>query len=190
MRGDQLTAAGYREVKTLQKLQVFENPQANDRAYMVHQWMVEPDEDKLDGRILSQGFDANRQVGLFANPGIVPSDEAQSVGGDSVMIDRYDNDRITIRTASGADGILVLADNWYPSWKAFVDGAEMEVLRANGSFRGVVLRAGRHEVEFRYISEQYRTGKLLTIAGLLFVAGVVGWHIRPRRKTTGHETGK
>lgn len=190
VRGDQLAAAGYREVKALQKLQVFENPQANNRAYMVHQWVVEPDEDKLDGRILSQEFDANRQVGLFADPGIRPSDPTQSVGGDSVMIGRYDNDRITLRTASGADGILVLADNWYPSWKAFVDGAETEVLRANSSFRGVVLRAGRHEVDFRYISAPYRTGKLLTIAGLLFVAGVVGWHIRPRRKTTGHETGK
>ena len=81
-----------------------------------------------------------------------------------------------------ADGILVLADNWYPAWKAFLDGQEVEVLRANGAFRGVVVPAGEHNVEFKYISSEQKTGRYLTLAGLLAVAvGVIGSFV-PKRK--------
>jgi hypothetical protein len=47
-------------------------------------------------------------------------------------------------------GLLVLADQWYPGWKAYLDGKPVPVVPANYAIRGVPLPAGRGEVVFRY----------------------------------------
>lgn len=190
IRGEQLTVAGFSEVKRWQNLQVHENLSANERAYLVHDWIVEPDEEKLQIIILSQGFDPKKQVGLFADPGIIPTADTVGKATDSVIIEEYENGYISIRTRSNTDGILVLADNWYPAWKGFVDGTEVEVFRANAAFRGVVVPAGEHNVEFRFISKTSRIGRLISLASLLFVAVVAGLNIIPRRRAKLSTKGK
>jgi hypothetical protein len=182
-KGEQLASAGFREVKRVQNFQIFENPSVLDRAYIVHQWVVEPDEDKRDALLLSSQFDPRLQVALATTPGISASTDSAVYFSDTVTIDTYENDRIALRTTSSAEGILVLSDNWYPAWKGYLDGNPVEVLRANSAFRGIVLPPGRHTVEFRYQSETYKTGRMLTLAGLLYVLAVTGWHLAPRRKT-------
>jgi uncharacterized membrane protein YfhO len=64
----------------------------------------------------------------------------------------------------------VLADSSYPGWKAYVDGREQEVLRANLFFRAVVLPAGDHVVEFRYQPRSFALGMILS---LMVLVGVV-----------------
>ncbi len=182
--GDKLSAAGFPEVARWQNLQVFENRAANDRAIMIHDWMIDSDEDKIDQMILMPSFDPKKQVGLFQDPGIVAVTDSGLIAGDEVTIEKYENDYVSIMTNSQADGILVLADNWFPDWKGFLDGEEVEVMRANGAFRGVVVPAGEHEVEFKYISSSQKTGRMLTLAGLLAVGlGIAGSVISRRRES-------
>jgi len=181
VRGERLSSAGFPQVTRWQNFQVFENPAANDRAYLVHDWIVDSNPDNIDQMILMRSFDPHRQVGLLHRPEIEPVTDSAIIAEDKVVIDQYKNDYISIRTSSAADGILVLADNWYPDWKGFLDGEEVEVMRANGSFRGVVVPAGEHVVEFKYISSTHQTGRLLTLAGLLAVAAGVVVSVIPRR---------
>jgi len=181
-RGDQLAAAGFPEVKKWQNLQVFENPNALPRAYIVHEWIVEKDEGNLDRMILKDPFNPKRQVALFEDPGIKPTTDSTLAPYESADIEAYENNRILIKTTSRAEGILVLADNWYPAWKAFLDGREVKVYRANGAFRGIVLPAGQHTVEYKYISSTQKTGRFLTLAGLLTVAAVVIGSVVTKRK--------
>jgi len=118
----------------------------------------------------------------MADPGIAPVTDSALIVNDKATIETYQNDYIAVQTQSAADGILVLADNWYPDWKGFLDGQEVPVMRANGAFRGVVLPAGEHKVEFKYISSAQKTGRWLTFGGLLVVAlGVVGSFISRRK---------
>lgn len=187
VRAEQLTAAGFPEVTRWQNLQVFGNPVANDRAYIVHDWVIDSNENNIDQMILMQSFDPKKQVGLFVEPGIQAVTDSTLTVNDKATIETYENDYILVKTSADADGILVLADNWYPAWKGFIDGQEVEVLRVNGAFRGVVLPAGDHDVEFKYISDTQKTGRLLTLAGLLVVAiSVVGSFV-PRRKKSNIE---
>ena len=53
---------------------------------------------------------------------------------------------MNVRTSQS--GYLVLADTWYPGWKAQVDGLDASLLRANLMFRAVHLEAGEHVVRF------------------------------------------
>lgn len=70
--------------------------------------------------------------------------------------------RGSVRTASSVPGdeeydvesdgpaVLVTRDSFAPGWTATVDGQEVDVLRANGKHRAVLVAAGRHRVRLRY----------------------------------------
>jgi hypothetical protein len=55
-------------------------------------------------------------------------------------------------------GLLVLADQWYPGWKAYYNGTQVPVVPANYALRGVRLPAGQGEVVFRYEPAGWRRG--------------------------------
>ncbi|MCP4566685.1 MAG: YfhO family protein [FCB group bacterium] len=139
----------------------------------MHNWIVQPDDSILNQTILSSSFNPQQYVGLAEDPGIEQAADSLAGINDMVTIETYANNFVALKTKSDADGMLVLGDNWYPAWKAFIDGTESKVYLANGSFRGVVLPAGEHSVEFRYISSTQRTGRYLTLVSFLFVLGVV-----------------
>jgi uncharacterized membrane protein YfhO len=79
---------------------------------------------------------------------------------------------------------LVLADSYYPGWKAFVDGREEVIRRANLFFRAVQLPAGNHIVEFRYEPRSFTFGLVISAATLVALAVVTAiLTFRARRKT-------
>ncbi|HEY4688280.1 MAG TPA: YfhO family protein [Anaerolineae bacterium] len=88
---------------------------------------------------------------------------------------------VTIRAASQADGYLILADTWYPGWRARVDGQPVAVLRANVAFRAVAFPAGEHTIEFRYEPDSVRLGAWISgVSAVVLAAGLV-FTARPRR---------
>jgi hypothetical protein len=87
--------------------------------------------------------------------------------------------RVSVRTAG--DGLLVLADPWYPQWRVRVDGRPAELLRVDHAFRGVRVPAGSHEVVFTYEDRAMRLGAGLAVATCLALAGVVAWRRVLRR---------
>jgi hypothetical protein len=185
---ERLLQSGLPEVVRWQNLSVFEIPTYLDRAYIVHEWVIDSNEDNVRQMVLASTFNPYKQVGLTHDPGITMVADSILTAEDKATIEQYENNYINIRTTSEADGILVLSDNWYPAWKAFLDGQEVEVMRANGAFRGIVLPSGEHTVEFKYISSSQSTGRWLTFAGLLAVAaGIVG-SVIPRRRKSNSET--
>jgi len=68
-------------------------------------------------------------------------------------------------------GLLVLADVYYPGWKAFVDGQEARIYRVNHAMRGVFLSSGRHVVEFRYDPLSFKIGVAISLASLVLLLG-------------------
>jgi len=61
---------------------------------------------------------------------------------------------------------LVFSEVYYPGWRASIDGAEQEMLRADYAFRAIRLGPGTHTVKIRYTPLFFRIGLLLSLAGL------------------------
>jgi uncharacterized membrane protein YfhO len=96
---------------------------------------------------------------------------------------RYENQVVTVQVSLNDSGILVLADSYYPGWKAYVDGKEEVIRKANLFFRAVPLPAGNHMVEFRYEPTSFKIGlsiSLATIVVLLLVSIVCALHRRKK----------
>jgi uncharacterized membrane protein YfhO len=68
----------------------------------------------------------------------------------------------------------VLSEIYYPDWKAFVDGVEFEVLRANYCFRAVEIPKGEHILEMKFNSKAFKLGAFVSsITLLLALVGLV-----------------
>ena len=76
----------------------------------------------------------------------------RSVLGDvgTARIVSTDPDRLVIDVDVKREACLVVADTEYPGWRAFVDGKERRIQRANVAFRAVALKRGDQRVEFVY----------------------------------------
>ena len=96
----------------------------------------------------------------------------------------YSDTESEIKTQSSGDGFLFLSDTYYPGWRAYVDGREEEIYRANYAFRAVKVPAGEHRVVFKYEPESLRVGLKITGVStaitivLLVVGGLLGYSER------------
>jgi hypothetical protein len=74
---------------------------------------------------------------------------------------------LTLRYDMRTAGCLVLADVWYPGWRAYVGNREVPILRVNHALRGVVLPAGCGELQMRFEPASFYLGLKLALAALL-----------------------
>ncbi|HYK01499.1 MAG TPA: glycosyltransferase 87 family protein [Thermoanaerobaculia bacterium] len=65
------------------------------------------------------------------------------------------------------DGVLVLRQQAARGWKVTVDGVPAQALVIDGVFRGVDVRAGRHEIVWMYDPPLFFAGCVMTIITLL-----------------------
>ena len=80
---------------------------------------------------------------------------------------------------------LFMSEAHYPGWKAYVDGREEEILRADYVFRAIPVGPGSHRIEVVYQSLSFKVGlavSLLTIV-VLVIVGVT--HTRRRSAMLG-----
>lgn len=75
---------------------------------------------------------------------------ARNASGDSVEVVEYKNNSFRLRVNASGDGVLVASEGFYPGWKAYVDGKEEHVLKANLALMAVPIAKGAHDVKFEY----------------------------------------
>jgi hypothetical protein len=82
--------------------------------------------------------------------------------------------RVVVEAGAGAEGgYLVLLDSFATGWRARVDGEPADIVRANGLFRAVRLRPGRHAVVFEYRPSGVVWGGLASAASLLSIGALL-----------------
>ncbi len=66
--------------------------------------------------------------------------------------------------------LVVLADSFYPGWRATIDGTPAPIVATNYLFRGVAAPAGTHRIRFAYVPASVRIGAALSLLGLVVLA--------------------
>jgi hypothetical protein len=142
--------------------------------------------------LVHPGFDPNREVLLHASANLtspIPDDSFEpSDAGASASIVEEDSRHVRLQVAAPHGGYLLLADTYYPGWRATVDGASTALYRANISLRAVHLPPGARSVDFHYDAAPFFRG--LKIAGtgisllLLWLVGASYFGWKHRRDTS------
>ena len=85
--------------------------------------------------------------------------------GEILSLNDRNPNLVEVSVSAPDSGWLVLADSWFPGWKARVDGAETEILPANGLLRSIWLPPGQHTVVFSYQPTSVFIGLALSLLG-------------------------
>ena len=103
----------------------------------------------------------------------------------TINLIKNDNDVITYRYNAATPQVAVFSEVFYDQgWKAFVDGKELPIAKANYVLRALSLPAGAHNIEFRFEPKGYYTGKTLYLASsialllLVVIAAYLWWRNR------------
>jgi hypothetical protein len=125
-------------------VKIYENLDVLPRAFITHQAEVISDPDQAIARLRDPGFDPSQIVVLTGGQPL------KGEGNGTAEVVRYTPEEIIIEARTDSPGYLILADSFYPGWKATVDGQPVEILRADIMFRAVRLEPGEHQIVFRY----------------------------------------
>jgi hypothetical protein len=103
-------------------------------------------------------------------------------GHDDVQITEYRLNSITLDASLDADGFLVTSEIHYPGWKAYVDGGESRIYKANYVFRAVYLTPGSHTIVFKYEPLSFKIGLCVSLLALLFIGAFIAGNARTKSR--------
>jgi hypothetical protein len=87
----------------------------------------------------------------------------------TVKLDKYGLNEISFVSSNNQEGLAVFSDIYYDKgWKAYVDGKETPIVKANYILRALKLPAGKHKIEFKFHPDTYyKTNKYAMISSIL-----------------------
>jgi uncharacterized membrane protein YfhO len=77
--------------------------------------------------------------------------------------------------------MLIVADAYYPGWRAMIDGTPTNIYVADYALRAIELPQGDHHVEMVFDPLSYKIGLSISSAAWLALIAVVVWRWRIRR---------
>ncbi len=154
--------------------QVFENKEAFPRAFVVNDYVVEENDLVILEKMFDEDTNLRQTVILEKNPQI----ESSASISAKIEIIEYSNNHVGIGVETDSESILVLTDNYYPGWKAYVNDIEVEILRANYTFRAIIVPSGKSNVRFVYEPKSFKIGVYAAILGGLIILATVAVYNR------------
>jgi hypothetical protein len=157
---------------------VFRYP-ALPRARLVGQAVVVSEGQALETILDPDSYNPRREVVLTEEPPIAL--EGPLADGEVRWIERTPN-RMVLEVETPAPALLVLSENWFPAWKASVNGDEAPVLRADHALRAVPIPPGSHRVEMWFESGLIRGSLWVSVLSFLVLVGVAGGQLLVDRR--------
>jgi hypothetical protein len=159
-------------------LKIYENKTSLAHAFLVPQCRVLNTAREYKETFERKDFNPEQILLLDAEPKNFPCSEKKgSEKKGSVQIDSYQSNTLDISVNLPSRQFLFLSDSYFPGWKAYVDGKEREILRANYLFRAVIIEPGEHQVHFSYEPFSFKLGLVISLTTLL-ICGVFFWRKR------------
>ncbi len=134
---------------------------------MAQQWYERRGDAQILDRIMEEPVDYRRVAVVDRIP--APPGEAAE-GTVRRLPSRPDS--MLFEAQSKQAALLVVSESYYPGWRAWVNGHEVRIARANYLVMGIPVPAGTSRVELRYVTPGFRMGRLLSAVSLALMAGV------------------
>jgi hypothetical protein len=140
---------------------------------------VKAPDDQVLATVLNQRFDVKRAALFDTSANVRASTGVQTLPAAlpiTTTVKHYEPGKVAIDLSAPAPAgaSLIVSENYYPGWKASVDGKPAPIGRADYTMIGVELPTGARSIELTFTSPSYERGKVVTwlaiAIGLLMVA--------------------
>ncbi len=156
-----LVAGDYRLIHS-GDVKIYQNLDVLPRAFLLNEWEYSESTDEALEIMADPHFEP-RYLAILHGQG--PKVSLGKDVGEATII-AYEPERVVISVEGDQDSLLMLTDAQYPGWKATIDGRPTTIYEADILFRGVLIPAGEHRVEFTFEPETYTNGRIISLAGL------------------------
>jgi hypothetical protein len=166
-----------------QPIAVFHDPQTPPRLQLVYDPIWTGSDAAALERVFDPQFDPGKQVvleesappstataGQAGMPVPLAQTEGSLEGTASIVAD--EPERLVCSVEVTQPGFLIIADAYYPAWRATVNDAPAQILRANYVFRAVPVPAGTSTVELRYVNRPVQLGLIVSVVAWF---GSIAW---------------
>ncbi len=139
--------ARFRHVASLPGNELFENVTALPRFFVVHQVH------RVGSLAQARKLIDDRQIDLHRSAiseEAIELPAADSSVGEQVQVLNYEPAALQLSVRSPGGGLLVMSENDYPGWKAWLDERPIPIHRVDVAFRAVVVPDGVHRVRMAF----------------------------------------
>ena len=168
-------------------IDVFENPSALPRFFLVHGARIIPEKAARLEYLKSREFNPEQTAVLEKQVYISFPEKLGALKGESAKLIKPGSfsGRYLVSVVNAAPAVLVFSEQYYPGWRAFLDGSEARVMPADHAFQGIVIPvAGSHTLVLKYQPAGFRIALWVEMASILWVA-VLGAVVLARRRKDG-----
>ena len=128
---------------------------------------------------------------LFRSPMEQTDDWTKNLKQDVLKNVVVDTNCISGTLENAKERLLCMTIPYSSGWRAYIDGAETEILKADTMYMAVDVPEGTHQIEFYYCTPYLKTGAVLSGIGILSVIGIVIFRYRTgKKKRNGIEQNK
>lgn len=130
------------------KLELYKNQTALERARIFYNYEIINDKKDIIKRFYNKDFNFRDTLILEEDPKLAKFSERPK--GNTKIISLTPN-TVTLEVKTENEALLFLSDNFYPGWKAKVNGKEAKIYRADYTFKAVIVPKGKSSVEFFFV---------------------------------------
>jgi len=165
----------FSEILKLEKVAVFQNKTVLPRAFIVGVGgvrVIKGDAEQMEA-VKDQSFDPRRTVVVESlAPELAEVRPEPEFRGNVEIVDS-DVNGYRFRVETSIPGVLVVSQNFYPGWKAFINGRPASVFPADHALTGIAVPAGRYDVNFQFQPSSFKVGASLSIIVVTVFGGLL-----------------
>lgn len=170
---DKFEETGYKLIYQKGSFAILENPHVLERAYFAPAvWIVSLPTAK-QALTNDKAYDPKRKVVVHEDLSL-----DSLTGTGSATITHYSPEKVSIKTETASEELLVLADQFDEGWQVAIDGKAGKTVRANLIFRAVKISPGSHEVTFTYQPNSFILGLKVSLVTILLTGILILFAIR------------
>lgn len=173
---------------------VWRNPSAMPRGWLVTTYQLVKTPQEMQKRLRETAIDSSPVFSPARTVFLYDYDAPREIvtlrggeGGSRILRREYRLNTVSFDVRLTEPVLLVLNDTYYPGWRAYVDGHDVPIHRANHAFRAIFLQASARRVDFVFQPRSVHLGlaisTMTTLLLLWWVQGSVGrWLLSTRRR--------
>ncbi len=138
----------YQKVFKQGRFFIYKNLNSLPRIFSIKRLGIVKNLEQFRKKIFQLEFNPAQEA--FVSPKTFSRIQRSRFSSGKVVLAKYGTDQITVRTFFHKTGFVVLSDQYYPGWEAFISGKRVPIYRTDGLLRGVIVPPGNHILEFQY----------------------------------------
>ena len=178
---DRIGEKNFKYFTKINRTLIFKNPTPFPRAWLVGETIKMTDKEILTAiKTSGSSYPTNENGGYNFDPrkiALLHADIDKTIKNfdenNNVIITKLEHGKFEMNIESESGGFLVVSENYYPGWKAEIDGVTTKVFRTNYSLLGIFVPQGDHIVKLNFFPDSLLISILISIASfLLFIISI------------------